>query len=513
MKKYLLGLYAMMPLVAHAATIDGATLSPLWGIPFAALLLSIAIFPLIAPSFWHAHFGKIAAIWALAFLVPFAWVYGPGDAAGLIVHALIAEYIPFIALLAALYTVAGGICLHGKLRGGPVLNTAILALGALLASLMGTTGAAMLLIRPLLRANEGRRHVVHVVVFFIFIVANVGGSLTPLGDPPLFLGFLKGVGFLWTTQHLLLPMLLACAMLLIVFYGLDAYLYRRHDGQFAARQAHRAEPPGRPAHVVDASRNQAHLPTQSLASTVVLAEAGTLARSPLVQLPHEASRLRLDGKRNFWLLGAVIALVLMSGFWRPGVQFDVMGTPLALQDALRDVLLFVVLAISLKITPDSARGGNQFEWAPILEVAKLFAAIFLAIAPVITILSAGAKGAFAPLLAMVTNSEGQPINAVYFWATGILSGFLDNAPTYLVFFNTAGGDAATLMTHGVVTLTAISAGAVFMGGLSYIGNAPNFMVKAIAEERGIPMPSFFGYMLWSVPILLPVFAVVSWIFF
>jgi len=286
---------------------------------------------------------------------------------------------------------------------------------------------------------------------------------------------------------------------------LDAYLYRRHDGKFAALQA---EQLGMQANADGARRDQAHLPTQSLAPT--LAQAG---ERTLPHAPPDASRLRLDGKRNFWLLGAVIALVLMSGFWRPGVQFDVMGTPLALQDALRDVLLFVVLAISLKITPDSARDGNQFEWGPILEVAKLFAAIFLAIAPVITILSAGAKGAFAPLLAMVTNSDGQPINAVYFWATGILSGFLDNAPTYLVFFNTAGGDAATLMTHGVMTLTAISAGAVFMGGLSYIGNAPNFMVKAIAEERGIPMPSFFGYMLWSVPILLPVFAVVSWIFF
>lgn len=512
MKKYLLGLCAMMPLAAHAATIDGASLSPMWGIPFGALLLSIAVFPLIAPGFWHSHFGKIAGFWALAFLVPFAWAYGVGDAVGLIVHALIAEYIPFIALLAALYTVAGGICLHGRLRGGPVLNTAILALGAFLASLMGTTGAAMLLIRPLLRANEGRKHVVHVVVFFIFIVANVGGSLTPLGDPPLFLGFLKGVGFLWTTQHLLLPMLLVCAILLILFYGLDASLYRRHDAQFAALRAHQTEQRGTHANADGASAGQGHFPAQVLAPTLDRTGARAVAQA-LPDGSPDASRLRLDGKRNFWLLGTVIALVLMSGFWRPGVQFDVMGTPLALQDALRDVLLFVVLAISLKITPASARDGNQFEWGPILEVAKLFAAIFLAIAPVITILSAGAKGAFAPLLAMVTNSDGQPINAVYFWATGILSGFLDNAPTYLVFFNTAGGDAATLMTHGMVTLTAISAGAVFMGGLSYIGNAPNFMVKAIAEERGIPMPSFFGYMLWSVPILLPVFAVVSWIFF
>jgi len=502
MKKFLLGLSAMMPLAAHAATIDGASLSPMWGIPFGALLLSIAVFPLVAPGFWHRHFGKVAACWALAFIVPFGWAYGASDAIGVIVHALIAEYIPFIALLAALYTVAGGICLHGKLPGGPVLNTAILALGALLASLMGTTGAAMLLIRPLLRANEGRKNVVHVVVFFIFIVANVGGSLTPLGDPPLFLGFLKGVGFLWTTQHLLLPMLLVCALLLTLFYGLDVYLYRRHDAHLLRTEAN--------------AQQSSVRQTDPVVPSLARAEGSAASDAPgqtMDRAPSSVAALWLDGKRNFWLLAAVIALVLMSGFWRPGVQFDVLGTPLTLQDALRDGLLFVVLLISLKITPASARKGNQFDWGPILEVAKLFAAIFVAIAPVITILSAGAKGAFAPLLAMVTDSHGQPINAVYFWATGILSGFLDNAPTYLVFFNTAGGDAATLMTQGVVTLTAISAGAVFMGGLSYIGNAPNFMVKAIAEERGVAMPSFFGYMLWSVPILLPVFALVSWIFF
>lgn len=471
MKRRLLGLASLIPLHAHAASLDGATLSPLWAVPFIALLLSIALFPLLKPVFWHAHFGKVALAWGAVFLLPFAVVYGVSDAFGLLVHAFIAEYLPFIALLAALYTVAGGICLHGRLRVSPAMNTGLLALGAILASLMGTTGAAMLMIRPLLRANEGRPSCVHVVVFFIFIVANAGGSLTPLGDPPLFLGFLKGVTFLWTTEHLFLPTLCVCGVLLLLFFFIDSALFRRHA---------------------------------SASVPVDRREGGASASTEV---------LRLDGKRNFLLLACIIGLVLMSGLWRSEVVFDLFGTPLSLQNALRDGLLFVVLLLSLWITPASARRGNQFDWAPIVEVAKLFAAIFVTIAPVITILSAGSHGAFAGLLSLVNDRHGQAIDASYFWATGLLSGFLDNAPTYLVFFNSAGGDAARLMNEGARTLTAISAGAVFMGALTYIGNAPNFMVKAIAEERGVAMPSFLGYMMWSVPILLPLFGLVAWVFF
>lgn len=453
---------------ATAASIDGASLSPTWGIPFAALLLSIAVFPLLAPHFWHAHFGKIAALWAVLFIVPFGAAFGASDVVALIVHALIAEYIPFIAVLAALYTVAGGICLQGRIPSGPLANVGMLALGGVLASIMGTTGAAMLLIRPLLRANAGRKQVVHVVVFFIFIVANAGGSLTPLGDPPLFLGFLKGVPFFWTLQHLLLPMLLVCGALLVVFFFFDQYFYRKHAA-------------------IDARSDEGQR--------------------------DEGTRLSIDGKWNFALLLCVIALILLSGVWKPGITFDVMGTPLPLQNLVRDLMLFVILFVSLAITPASARAGNQFDWAPIAEVAKLFAAIFLTIAPVILMLAAGKQGAFAPLVTMVNDANGQPIDSLYFWATGVLSGFLDNAPTYLVFFNTAGGDASILTTSGATTLAAISAGAVFMGALTYIGNAPNFMVKAIAEERGIAMPSFFGYMVWSMPILIPLFCIVGWLFF
>lgn len=453
---------AVLPAMGHAATLDGSALSPLWALPFAGILLSIAIVPLIAPHAWHSHFGKISAAWALAFLIPFALGFGSQTAFAAFVHAMLEEYVPFIVLLTALFTVAGGICVHGDLRGSPALNTGVIALGTALASLMGTTGAAMLLIRPLLRANEHRKRVVHMVVFFIFLVANVGGSLSPLGDPPLFLGFLNGVGFFWTTLHLLEPMLFVSVILLAVFYGVDRYYFSKES---------------------------------------------------LAPVNDVTTPLSIDGKWNFILLAVVVVLVLMSGLWKPGIEFDVFGTHVALQNAVRDIALIAVTLLSLAITPKTAREGNAFNWAPIEEVAKLFAAIFITIAPVITILRAGETGAFGGIVHLVTGAGGKPIDIAYFWATGLLSSFLDNAPTYLVFFNLAGGDAQTLMTTGASTLAAISAGAVFMGAMSYIGNAPNFMVKAIAESRGIAMPGFFGYLGWSVVILLPVLIVTGWLFF
>jgi Na+/H+ antiporter NhaD/arsenite permease-like protein len=452
----------LLPLTASAASLDGATLSALWALPFAGILLSIAIVPLIAPHAWHRHFGKISAAWALMFLVPFTLGFGAQAAFASFVHAMLEEYVPFIILLTALFTVAGGICLHGDLHGSPRLNTGLLALGTVLASIMGTTGAAMLLIRPLLRANEHCKYVVHRVVFFIFLVANAGGALSPLGDPPLFLGFLNGVSFFWTTVHLAAPTLFICVVLLALFYAVDRYYFAKEEG------VHRSE---------------------------------------------VKTSLSVDGKINFVLLAVVVALVLMSGLWKPGIEFDVFGTHVALQNGVRDVLLVVVTLSSLMLTPKSARAGNAFNWGPIEEVAKLFAAIFITIAPVIMILRAGADGAFGGIVHMVTDASGKPIDIAYFWATGLLSSFLDNAPTYLVFFNLAGGHAPTLMTAGATTLAAISAGAVFMGANSYIGNAPNFMVKAIAESRGIVMPGFFAYLGWSAVILLPLFLLTGWLFF
>jgi Na+/H+ antiporter NhaD/arsenite permease-like protein len=453
-----------LPALASAADFDGGSLSPLWGVPFAGILLSIALFPLLAPAFWHHHYGKISAAWALAFLLPFAAAFGAQLAGVQLVHALVAEYIPFIILLTALFTVAGGIHIRGNLHGAPGLNTAILAIGAVLASFMGTTGASMLLIRPLIRANDNRVHKVHVIVFFIFIVSNAGGALTPLGDPPLFLGFLKGVGFFWTAQNILPETLFILGVLLALFYAIDRHYYRKE---------------------------------------------GVMPVDPTPDTPG----IGFDGAANFWLLGGVVALVLLSGFWKSPVAFDVFGTEVGLPGLVRDVGLALIAVVSYKLTAPKVHADNQFEWEPMAEVAKLFAGIFLTIIPVIAMLKAGTQGPFGAIVSAVTRADGQPDPAMYFWATGVLSSFLDNAPTYLVFFNTAGGDPAALMTTYASTLAAISAGAVFMGANTYIGNAPNLMVKAIAESRGVRMPSFFGYMAWSVAILVPLFVICTFIFF
>ena len=454
----------LFPALSMAAELDGSKLSALWGVPFAGILLSIALMPLLVPSVWHRHYGKISAAWALAFLLPFAAIHGAPLAGSRLVHALVEEYIPFIILLTALFTVAGGIHIRGNLHGAPGLNTAILAIGAVLASLMGTTGASMLLIRPLIRANDNRVSKAHVVVFFIFIVSNAGGSLTPLGDPPLFLGFLKGVDFFWTARNILPETLFLVGMLLALFYVIDRHHYRKE---------------------------------------------GVLPIDPT----PDTRRIGFDGAANFWLLGGVVFLVLLSGIWKSPVGFDVFGTHVGLPGLVRDVGLIAITLLSFKTTSAKVHAGNQFEWGPMAEVAKLFAGIFLTIVPVIAMLKAGANGPFAAVIAAVTRTDGQPNPAMYFWASGILSSFLDNAPTYLVFFNTAGGDAATLMTTYATTLAAISAGSVFMGANSYIGNAPNLMVKAIAESRGVRMPSFFGYMGWSVTVLIPLFVLSTFIFF
>lgn len=460
------GLMAGLPAWAQAAELDGAGLGLWWAVPFAGLLLSIALMPLLAPNFWHHHFGKVTAAWSLAFLIPLVLIYGMGAATANFVHALLGEYLPFVILLTALYVVAGGIYIRGSLTGTPGLNTAILAIGAVLASFMGTTGASMLLIRPLIRANAHRSRVVHVVVFFIFIVSNAGGSLTPLGDPPLFLGFLKGVDFSWTLLHIWPQALFLVSALLAIFFVLDSWLCKNDTNQLSAQPCNDAR-----------------------------------------------ESLGFDGKINFVLLGVVVGLVLLSGMWKSGVALHIAGTDVGLPGMVRDVGLIVVALLSLVLTPKTVHANNQFGWGPMQEVAKLFAGIFLTIIPVIAMLKAGVDGPFAGIVRAVTNPDGTPNVAMYFWATGVLSSFLDNAPTYLVFFNTAGGDPALLMTALAPTLVAISAGAVFMGANSYIGNAPNLMVKAIAEDRGVRMPSFFGYMLWSVGILVPLFIVMTFIWF
>jgi Na+/H+ antiporter NhaD/arsenite permease-like protein len=463
---FAVALLATFPALAAspgAPAIDGRHLGLIWVLPFVGILLSIAIMPLAAPHFWHHHFGKVSAVWALLVIVPFAAIHGVPTAVYEIVHLLLLDYIPFIVLLLALFTVTGGIHIRGNIHGSPSMNTAILAIGTVLAGWMGTTGASMLLIRPMIRANDDRKHKIHVFVFFIFLVSNVGGALTPLGDPPLFLGFLKGVSFFWTTTHLFSEMLVCAIVLLAAFYALDSYWYRKE---------------------------------------------GHLKRDPTPESP-----VRIEGGINIILLMAVVGVVLASGTWKPGVEFTVFHVPLELQNVLRDLALVAICALSLKLTPRKVRTDNVFGWGPMLEVAKLFAGIFITIAPAIAILKVGKDGAMAPLVALVTNPDGQPNDIWYFWLTGILSSFLDNAPTYLVFFNLAGGDAGVLMGTLASTLAAISCGAVFMGANTYIGNAPNFMVKAVVEDAGIRMPSFFGYMAWSCAVLVPLFVLVTLIFF
>lgn len=440
-------------------------MSLLWALPFVGLLLCIATGPLFYPHFWEHHYGKATAAWSALVILPMIAAFGWAPASGAVLHALLLEYMSFIILLFGLFTIAGGILVTGNIHGTPMVNAGLLVIGAILASFVGTTGASMILIRPIIRANDNRPFNAHVIVFFIFLVSNIGGSLTPLGDPPLFVGFLRGVDFFWTTQHLLTETLFVGGIVLAVFVALDVFLHIREKGL------------------------------------------------PKVKDPTPDSAVRIRGLVNLPLLAGVIGLVLMSAAWKPGVAFTIQGVSIELQNLARDIGILVLALISLGLTRKEFRRANGFAWGPIVEVAKLFAGIFICIVPVIAILQAGSEGALASLVAMVSTPSGEPNNLAYFWLTGILSSFLDNAPTYLVFFELAGGDPQHLMTTAATTLAAISTGAVFMGANTYIGNAPNFMVYAIARERGIAMPSFFGYMLWSGVVLIPTFVLVGFIFF
>lgn len=454
----LLGGPARAAEAAHG--LDGAALAVGWAVPFVGLLLSIALVPLLAAGFWHRHYGKVALGWALAFVLPAAVLLGPATVWAEILHVALLDYVPFVILLLALFTVTGGLRIQGGFTGTPVSNATGLAIGTGLASLMGTTGAAMLLVRPLLRANGWRKRRSHVFIFLIFLVANIGGALTPLGDPPLFLGFLRGVPFFWPTVHLLLPMLILSGTLLLLFLALDHWYAAREDDR-----------------------------------------------------PPPAEPLRFEGLANVPLLALVVLAVLLSGVLDTGPWLVVHSVAVDGASLLRDLVLLVIVGLSVALTAREVREANGFTWEPMIEVAKLFAAIFVTIIPVLAMLRAGSAGAFGWVVDSVSRADGTPHDIAYFWATGILSSFLDNAPTYLVFFNSAGGDPAVLTTTLASTLAAISAGAVFMGANTYIGNAPNFMVRSIVEAGGTRMPSFFGYMAWSTVVLVPLFAVLSWLLF
>jgi Na+/H+ antiporter NhaD/arsenite permease-like protein len=458
-----------VPAEVHGAGEAYGRALPLWSIlPFAGILLSIALFPLFARRFWHHRYPLVSLFWALLFAVPFLAVFRR-PALHAILDIYLQEYLPFIILLWGLFTISGGIVVRGRIRGTPALNTVLLFIGTVIASWIGTTGASMLLIRPVLRSNEGRKRKTHIVVFFIFLVSNIGGSLTPLGDPPLFLGFLEGVPFFWTLR--LLPETgLAAAVLLGLFYLLDKIYYALDR------------------------------------------KAGLTIEAPGAKGP-----VRIGGLYNLVFFGGIVGAVLLSGVWHAGTV-EVYGIPLAVEALVRDGVILAMAFLSLAVTPSGIRKDNEFDWEPIREVAILFAGIFMTIIPAIAILRAGAEGHLAFLLKAVREP------AHYFWATGTLSSFLDNAPTYLTFFNASlgtfyggmpGAEAVHALCQGnrAVYLEAISLGAVFMGANSYIGNAPNFMVKSIAEEWGVKMPSFFGYIVkYTCPILVPLFLLVTFLF-
>jgi Na+/H+ antiporter NhaD/arsenite permease-like protein len=427
----------MISLDPHAAVPS----LPLWAVlPFGGFVLSIALFPLVAPHFWERHYGKVSA----AFGVPVAaWflVENPGE----LLHTGV-EYVDFIILLGSLFTISGGILLRGTVRGTPWNNCVFLGIGAVIANVCGTTGASMLLIRPLLRANAHRRRTAHIVIFFIFVVSNAGGMLTPIGDPPLFLGYLRGVPFFWTLENLWLIWLFAVGILVGTFYVID----------------------------------------RRVLSTEGTGRAGA-GGSALPRTAEEAgdTRFSIEGKGNVLLLAVVIGAVFLP-------------------PPLREILMAAALAASVWLTPSWIRRENGFTWHPIEEVAILFAGIFATMIPALLILKARGSGI------------GVAAPAHFFWATGILSSFLDNAPTYLSFLSLAqglgGGGLADVVGVPAPVLRAISIGAVLMGATTYIGNAPNFMVKSIAESAGVRMPSFFGYMAYSVALLFPVFGLITLLF-
>jgi Na+/H+ antiporter NhaD/arsenite permease-like protein len=471
----LLGAGALAFLVHHHVThphvpsgpAGPAVAPPLWGLgvlPFGLILAAIAIFPLFAWThhWWESNRNRLIVSLACAglTLAYVAIAEGTDALLPLLDHAIPGEYVPFIVLLFSLYVISGGISLKGDLPAHPATNTAFLAFGAAIASFIGTTGASMLLIRPILQTNSERRHVVHTVVFFIFLVSNVGGTLLPIGDPPLFLGYLRGVPFFWTVS-LWLEWAVCCAIMLAVYFVWDTIEYRRETPRDIRRDETQRQP------------------------------------------------LRLRGTINAaWLAGVVAAVAFIV----PGKEIPLLGVTAF--PFLREMVMLALVGLSLLTTPSGVRADNRFNYAAIIEVAALFLGIFVAMQVPIEVLRA--SGAALP---HVMNAPWH-----FFWITGALSSVLDNAPTYVVFFELAKtlpageapvalGAAGALGAIDAPLLTAVSLGAVFMGAMTYIGNGPNFMVKAIAEQSGVEMPSFFGYVFrFSVPILIPIFVLVTVIF-
>ena len=470
-----LGLFLMAnPMTALAAEQEGgasASSVPLWMcIPFAGLLLCIAILPLVKAEWWEEHQPHAVALWSILFIIPFAMRYSAGTALETVLECLVNDYLTFIILLFGLFCVAGNITMSGDLAGSPRVNVGLLALGTLLSSWIGTTGASMLMIRPVVKMNAWRKKKRHIIIFFIFLVSNIGGCLTPIGDPPLLMGFMRGVPFFWSL-HLAPILFFNMLVLLTIFYFIDKRAYR-----------------------------------QDIASGL----------KPDISKP--GVDIKVEGLHNIVFLVAIVVAVILSGTLPSLPMFqDAAGNVLGITiyksvkltfPAMIEIAIILLAALlSFKTTNEKIRTQNHFTWGAIQEVAILFIGIFITMQPALALLKT-----MGPNLGITEPYQ-------MFWATGFLSSFLDNTPTYLVFLTTAGtlgftsGIVTTVGTISVKILTAISCGAVFMGANTYIGNAPNFMVKSISDENGIRMPSFFGYMGWSLCILVPVFFIDMLVFF
>ncbi len=437
------------------------------GVPFLGVLLSIAFGPLLIPALWH----KIENILLVAWTVLSTWLcfisLGSYSTGHMITGVLIKEYLPFIILITTLYIISSGITIKIHREGTTSVNVFLFLLGGILANLIGTTGTAILLLRPMLDVNRNRKHKVHTVIFFIFLVANIGGCLLPFGDPPLFLGYLKGVHFLWTAQHIFPIFAFVESLLLVCYIAMDRFYFARNPDELTSDKS----------------------------------DVRPLRKS-----------ITISGSVNIVLMLFAIVLISVSGSWPKKAAFTVCGTSVHYKSLAREIGLLLISAVSMwtfrkrQIETGSKR---KMQWGPISEVARVFVVIFITMAP-ISIMLRGGHEFFQPIRILLESSSHEAF--WYFWFVSPFSAFLDNAPTYLVFFKMAGGDPAYLMNEGRQILIAISSGSVFMGAMTYIGNAPNFMVQAIAKQSGVRVPSFFGYLKWSFCLLLPVLILASYIF-
>jgi len=429
--------------------------SLLWSIPFLGIIFSMALLPLLCEKSWHKYGLYVLAFWPAVYLLLIAYVFGFSKVFDATFEPIFAHFLPFIILISSLYTISGGIYLDFPRGYGPLFNVCFLFFGSLLAGWIGTTGAATLLIRPLLRANSGRKHQTHILLFFLFLIANIGGAATPLGDPPLLIGFLEGVNFFWFFKNLYPFFLSVIAALCVLFFIIDTILFKIDP-------AICKEKTDRPLFII-------------------------------------------RGATNLYFIAFILIAVIFCNFEG---EFTLFNEKFTYSSLIRNIAIVIFALVSMKITPRSIREKNYFSFEPVKEVAELFAGIFITVTPIIHILHQGLNGELKFIFDWIA-PDGQFDASKCFWACGLLSAFLDNAPTFLIFFHLTSGDAIELMTTKANILTAISVATVFMGALTYIGNAPNLMVKSIYSNYGLKPPSFFGYMAWSMLILVPMFLIIA----